>query len=142
MEDLVDSLTLGNPSAVKAVLASVATALAVYQVVLIAIAYGKVRRRALSAPVASFTHRASGDAILVLVVVVALFCLARFHLDDDGAVHAISGAALFVALGLKLAVLHRWHRLGRFLPLLGTTVFVLLAITWLTSAGHSLAEGE
>jgi L-asparagine transporter-like permease len=142
MEDLVDSLTLGNPSAVKAVLASVATALAVYQVVLIAIAYGKVRRRALSAPVASFTHRASGDAILVLVVVVALFCLARFHLDDDGAVHAISGAALFVALGLKLAVLHRWHRLGRFLPLLGATVFVLLAVTWFTSAGHFLAEGE
>jgi hypothetical protein len=142
MEDLVDTLTFGNPSAVKAVLASVAAALAVYQLALIAVAYGKARPRMLSAPVASFTHRASGDAILVLIVVVALFCLARFGLDDDGAVHAVSGAGLLVALGLKLAVLHRWHRLGRFLPLLGATVFVLLAVTWFTSAGHFLAEGE
>jgi hypothetical protein len=142
MEQLVDSLTFGNAAAVKAVLASVAAALAVYQLVLIAVAYGKMRPRALSAPVASFTHRASGDAILVLVVVVALLCLAKFGLDDDGAVHAVSGAALFVALGLKLAVLRWWHGLGRFLPLLGATVFVLLAVTWLTSAGHFLAEGS
>jgi hypothetical protein len=92
MEQLVDTLTFGNPQAVKAVVASVAAALAVYQLVLIAIAYGKLRPGALSAPVASFTHRASGDAILVLVVLVALACLARFGLDDDGAVHAVSGA--------------------------------------------------
>ena len=70
-------------------------------------AYGKVRPPALTAPVASFTHRASGDAILVLVVVVALLCLAKFGLEDDGAVHAVSGGALFVALGLKLAVAAR-----------------------------------
>jgi hypothetical protein len=142
MEQLVDTLTFGNAAAVKAVLASVAAALAVYQLVLIAVAYGEVRPRVLSAPVASFTHRASGDAILVLVVVVALFCLGRFGLDDDGAVHAVSGAALLVVLGLKLAVLRWWHGLGRFLPVLGATVFVLLAVTWFTSAGHFLAEGE
>jgi L-asparagine transporter-like permease len=142
MEQLVDTLTFGNPQAVKAVVASVAAALAVYQLVLIAIAYGKLRPGALSAPVASFTHRASGDAILVLVVLVALACLARFGLDDDGAVHAVSGAALLVVLGLKLAVLRWWHGLGRFLPLLGSCVFVLLAVTWFTSAGHFLAGRE
>jgi hypothetical protein len=142
MEQVVDTLTFGNAAAVKAVLASVAAALAVYQLVLIAVAYGKGRPRVLSAPVASFTHRASGDAILVLVVVVALFCLGRFGLDDDGAVHAVSGGALLVVLALKLAVLRWWHGLGRFLPVLGATVFVLLAVTWFTSAGHFLAEGE
>jgi uncharacterized membrane protein YgcG len=78
MEQLVNDLTLGNPYEVKAVLASVAAALAVYQLVLIAIGYGKVRPPFLGARVASFTHRASGDVILVLVVVVALACLARF----------------------------------------------------------------
>jgi fumarate reductase subunit D len=101
MERLVATLTFGNPSAVKTVLASVAAALGVYQLVLIAIAYGKLRPRAVGAPVASFTHRASGDAILVVLVVVALFCLARFGLEDDGAAHAISGAALMVVLGLS-----------------------------------------
>jgi hypothetical protein len=142
MEQLVDTLTFGNAAAVKAVLASVAAALAVYQLALIAVAYGKVRPRVLSAPVASFTHRASGDAILVLVVTIALACLARFGLDDDGGVHAVSGAALLVVLGLKLAVLRWWHGLGRFLPLLGSCVFILLALTWFTSAGHFLAGGE
>ena len=102
----------------------------------------RVERNRAGQPVASVTHRASGDAILVLVVVVALFCLGRFGLDDDGAVHAVSGAALLVVLAVKLAVLCWWHGLGRFLPLLGASVFVLLAVTWFTSAGHFLAEGE
>jgi hypothetical protein len=142
MEQLVNDLTLGNPYEVKAVLASVAAALAVYQLVLIAIGYGKVRPPFLGARVASFTHRASGDVILVLVVVVALACLARFGFDDDAGLHRFTGFALLVVLGLKVAVIRWWHGLGRFLPVLGTCVFVLLALTWLTSAGHFLAGGE
>jgi uncharacterized membrane protein YbaN (DUF454 family) len=35
----------------------------------------------------------------------------------------------------------RGGRLGRLLPLLGTTVFVLLALTWLASAGDFLGVG-
>jgi hypothetical protein len=37
-------------------------------------------------------------------------------------------------------VLRRWHRLGRYLPVLGITVFALLAVTWLSSAGDFLAD--
>jgi membrane protein YdbS with pleckstrin-like domain len=142
MEQLVEGLTRGNVTEVKVVLASVAAALAVYQVVLIAIGYGKLRPRVLEARSASWTHRASGDAILVLIAVVSLFCLGYFGLDDDGAVHAITGAALVVVLALKVAVIRWWHGLGRFLPVLGTLVVVLLAATWFTSAGHFLADGE
>jgi hypothetical protein len=142
MEQLVEGLTRGNVTEVKVVLASVAAALAVYQVVLIAIGYGKLRPRVLEARSASRTHRASGDAIIVLIAVVSLFCLGYFGLDDDGAVHAIPGAALVVVLALKVAVIRWWHGLGRFLPALGTLVFVLLAVTWLTSAGHFLSDGE
>ena len=43
MEDLIDSVTRGNPTEVKVLLASVALALAVYQLVLISVAYGKLR---------------------------------------------------------------------------------------------------
>jgi hypothetical protein len=141
MEQLVDTLTFGNVYEVKTALASVAIALAVYQLVLIAVGYGKLRPRFLGPPAASFTHRASGDVILVLIVVVALACLAHFGLGDDGAVHAVTGAALLAMLALKVAVIRWWHGLGRFLPILGTCAFVLLALTWLTSAGRFLAGG-
>ena len=142
MEQLIDDLTFGNVYEVKTVLASVAAALAVYQLVLIAVGYGKLRPRFLASPVASFTHRASGDVILVLVVVVALACLAHFGFEDDGGLHAVTGALLLVVLGFKIAVIRWWHGLGRLLPVLGSTVFVLLALTWLTSAGHFLGGGE
>jgi hypothetical protein len=69
MEELIDDRTFGNVYEVKTVLASVAAALAVYQLVLIAVGYGKLRPRFLGSPAASLTHRASGDVIVVLVVV-------------------------------------------------------------------------
>jgi hypothetical protein len=43
MEDLVDTLTRGNPLEVKTVLASVAFALAAYQLVLAAVGFRWVR---------------------------------------------------------------------------------------------------
>jgi hypothetical protein len=142
MEQLVEDITRGNVTEVKAVLASIAAALAVYQLILIVVGYGKVRPPFLSAGAAAWTHRASGDAIVVLVTAVGLGCLGYFGLDDDGSVHAITGALLVVALAAKIAVLRWFHGLGRLLPVLGTLVFVLLAVTWLTSAGHFLATGE
>jgi Family of unknown function (DUF6529) len=141
MEQLIDDVTFGNVYEVKTVLASVAAALAVYQLVLISIGYGKVRPPFLGSRTASFTHRASGDVIVVLVVVVALACLAHFGFDDDGGLHEVTGALLLCVLAFKIAVLRWWHGLGRLLPVLGTCVFVLLALTWLTSAGHFLGGG-
>ena len=52
-------LVQGNPTEVKVVLSSVATALALYQVVLAAIVYRKLRPRFLESGPAAFTHRAS-----------------------------------------------------------------------------------
>ena len=76
MEQLVEDLTRGNVSQVKFVLTSVVAALAVYQLVLIAVGYGKLRTPLLGSRAASWTHRASGDAIVVLIVLVGLACLA------------------------------------------------------------------
>jgi uncharacterized membrane protein YbaN (DUF454 family) len=42
-------------------------------------------------------------------------------------------------LALKIVVIRWWHAAGRFLPLLGTSVFVLLALTWFGSAGEFLS---
>ena len=120
------------------VLASVATALAIYQVVLASIFYRKLRPRFLDAGPAAWTHRASGDTIAVLLLVVAIMCL-YFGLEDDGAFHAVTGFLLLLVLGIKVVVIRWWHAAGRFLPVLGLTVFVLLAATWASTAGAFLA---
>jgi hypothetical protein len=142
MEDFVDSLTRGNPLDVKTVLASVAFALAAYQLVLAAVGYGKLRPRLLGEGPAFRTHRASGDTIAVLLVIVGAMCLAvagEDHGDHDAAFHAITGGLLLCVLALKVVVIRWWHAAGRFLPLLGATVFVLLGLTWFGSAGEFLS---
>jgi hypothetical protein len=128
----------GNPTEVKVVLASVATALAIYQVVLASIFYRKLRPRFLDAGPAAWTHRASGDTIAVLLIVVAVMCLSYFELEDS-AFHAVTGFLLVLVLALKVVVIRWWHAAGRFLPALGITVFVLLVATWASTAGAFLA---
>jgi Family of unknown function (DUF6529) len=128
----------GNPTEVKVVLASVATALAIYQVVLASIFYRKLRPRFLDAGPAAWTHRASGDTIAVLLIIVAVMCLSYFELEDS-AFHAVTGFLLLLVLALKVAVIRWWHAAGRFLPALGITVFVLLVATWASTAGAFLA---
>jgi Family of unknown function (DUF6529) len=140
VEDLFESLTRGNVAEVKILLASVIAALAVYQLALIAVGYGKVRLPFLAARPAALTHRAIGDGLVVLTVLVALMCLSVYGFDEGG-VHAIAGVAVLCVLAIKVAVV-RWGglTLGRLLPLLGLTVFALLTIAWATTAGDFLAD--
>jgi hypothetical protein len=138
--DLVETLTRGNVTEVKVILASVVLALAVYQLVLIAVGYGKARPPVLASRAAALAHRASGDVIAILMVVVAIMCISYFGVEDDAGAHVVAASALLFVLALKILVLRRWHRLGRLLPLLGTCVFVLLVVTWATSAGDLLAD--
>lgn len=140
MDDLIDSLTRGNPTEVKVVLATVALALAVYQLVVIAIAYGKLRPSFLAAAPAALAHRAVGDTIAVLLVATAAICVAYYGFEDDAGLHVAAASALLVALAAKILVVRRFRRLGRLLPALGASIWVLLALTWLTSAGDFLAD--
>ncbi len=139
MEELVERLARGNVTEVKVLITSVAAALAVYQLVLIAVAYGKARPRFLEPGPAAKSHRVSGDTIAVLLLVVAGMCAAYFGIEDDAAFHAVTGAALLAVLALKVVVIRWWHAAGRFLPVLGITVFLLLAATWASTAGAFLA---
>ena len=138
MEEFIDTITRGNPTEVKVLLASVALGLAVYQLVLIAVGYGKLRPPFLAAAPASRTHRAVGDTIALLLVITALMCVGYFGFEDDASLHMVAAIALLAVLALKIAVIRRWHALGRFLPALGISVWLLLALTWLTSAGDFL----
>ena len=103
MEDFVEDITRGNPGSVKTVLASVVLALAAYQLILAAIGYRKLP--IIEAKPAFFTHRASGDVIAVLLVLVALMCLGVYGIEDDYvAARASAGAAAVVVLAIKVAV--------------------------------------
>ena len=140
MEELIDSVTRGNPTEVKVILASVALALAVYQLVLIAVAYGKLRPRLLAGRPAGLAHRAVGDTIAGLLVVTAVTCVGVFGFEDDYMLHVVAGIALLCVLALKIAVIRWIDRLSGLLPILGISVWLLLALTWATSAGDFLAD--
>jgi Family of unknown function (DUF6529) len=145
MEDWLDQLTRGNVLEVKTVLASVCIALAAYQLVLAAVGYGRLRPKVLGDGPALRTHRASGDVIAVLLVIVGVMCLAAAHEGEyrdaggNPAFHAVTGGLLLGVLTLKVIVIRWWHAAGRVLPLLGATVFVLLGLTWFGSAGTFLS---
>jgi hypothetical protein len=139
MESLVEDITRGNVTEVKVILASVALALAVYQLILISIAYGKVRAPFLAALPASSAHRAIGDTIAVILVVVAVMCVSYFGFEEN-TLHVVAGISLLTVLALKVAVIRRFHALNRLLPGLGVSVWILLAVTWFTSAGDFLAD--
>jgi hypothetical protein len=136
VEDFVENVTRGNPGSVKAVLASVVLALASYQLILAAIGYRKLP--VVDAAPAFMTHRASGDAIVVLFALVSLACLAVFGFEDDYALHGGAGMAAAAVVAVKIAVV-RTGKGGRALPYLGVTLFALLAVTWITVTPDFLA---
>lgn len=141
METLIEDLTRGNVTEVKVILASVVLALAVYQLLLAAVAYGWIRLPFLAAAPASWVHRASGDTIVLLTVAVAAMCVGYYGFDEDGGTHALVGYAVLGAIVVKVAAVRIGGTLGRLLPLLGVSLLVLLGVTWLTSAGDFLGVG-
>ena len=140
MEDLVESLARDNVTEVKVVLATVVLALAVYQLVLIAVGYQVIKLPFLEWGPATFSHRVLGDVIVALTAVVAVACLSVYGFDDDGGTHAISGVALLVALALKIGAVRLSSSHSPALPGLGGVIFVLFVITWWTSAADYLGE--
>ena len=138
MEDVVESLTRGNVTEVKVLLASIALALGAYQLAVIAVGYGTVRVPFLAPPPAFTAHRAVGDTIALLLLCTGVMCLSVYGYGERTA-HEVAGTALLAVLALKISVVQRDFGLGRYLPVLGGTVFALLAVTWATSAGSFLA---
>lgn len=141
MEGLIEDLTNGTVTEVKVVLASVVLALAVYQLVLAAAAYGWVRPPFLESGPASWVHRASGDAIVVLTILVATACISFYGFDDDADAHSVLGCILLGVIALKVIAVRAGHRFSRLLPYLGVGLLGLFAATWLTSAGDFLGVG-
>jgi len=149
MDDWVESVTGGHVTEVKIVLTSIVAALAFYQVFLMAIGYGKLKLPFLHPRSASRAHRAIGDTVVSITLLIGLMCLAYFGIED-GVEHAyppdqsrvvwhlIVSFALFGVLALKIAVLRWWHSMGKYLPLLGISVLALFIASWVTSSAAYL----
>ena len=140
MEDLIDRLTRGNVTEVKVVLASVLLALALYQVALAAVSYGRVRPRFLRPGPATWAHRAAGDTILLVALLVATACVSYYGFEEGGA-HAVFGTLLLGALALKVLAVRVGGSSSPLLPWIGAALLGLFAATWLTSAGGFLGVG-
>ena len=140
MEGLIEDLTRGNVTEVKVVLATVIAALAVYQLVLAAVSYGKVRPRFLESGPATWAHRAAGDTILVLAVLVAIACVS-FYGWEEGGTHAVLGCLVLGALAAKVLAVRIAGSSSSLLPWIGIALFGLFLATWWTSAGDFLGVG-
>lgn len=140
MEPAVESLTLGHASEVKLVLASVVAALAVYQALLMAVGYGKLRVGILRPASASFSHRAIGDAVVVVTLITALLCIGYFGLEaEEHDSHPVIAALLLGVLAFKITVVRGLPRLRFLLPALGVAVVLLFVATWATVAAPYLS---
>ena len=99
---------------------------------MMAVGYNKVKTSFLGPRAASFAHRAVGDTILPITLLV---------FDEEttrATIHVAAGSALVGVLVLKVIVIRWWKSMQRFLPHLGLTVFGLFVVTWVTSAGDYL----
>ncbi|MFQ5948365.1 MAG: DUF6529 family protein, partial [Acidimicrobiia bacterium] len=89
MSGLISDLTGGDVLRAKVMLSSIVVSLAAYQVFLQAVGYGKIRLPFLEARPASQSHKAIGDTIVVLGVVLAVTCISTY--GGIGGIENVSG---------------------------------------------------
>jgi hypothetical protein len=131
---------LGFPSllAMKSWLATIAVALALFQIASALRMYGKLRVPRTMPRWLPAAHRWSGTAAFVVSLPVAYHCLWSLGLATDrGArplIHGLLGCAFYGAIATKLLAL-RTPRLPRWaIPVVGSTIVTALVGVWLTSA--------
>lgn len=124
-----------GPGYVKAWLASVASVLAVGQLVSAMVMYGRLRVSPPSWMAAA--HRWSGRLAVVVTVPVAVHCLYALGFRSDEPrvlVHSIVGCLFYGAFVTKMLLLTRRGLPNWALPVLGGVVFTALVVLWLTSS--------
>jgi hypothetical protein len=124
-----------SPATVKVWLTTIATVLAIVQLLSALVMWGKIK-----VPDAAYVpalHRWSGRIAFVLTVPVAMHCLYAFgfqSVDTRVLIHSILGTMFFGAFTVKMLVLTRKGMPGWALPVLGGIVFTILAALFVTSS--------
>src|SRR5215208_867841 len=124
--------------AAKAWLATGAGALALVQISTGARIFGKIRHLVpIPPPYVNRVHRWSGRMAILLTLPVAFHCIFILGFQTVNArvlVHSILGSFVYGVLTVKLFFVHDRKHPRWTLPLVGGTMFAVLATLWLTSS--------
>jgi Family of unknown function (DUF6529) len=135
--DIVESV-FSSPIAAKAWLASVAIVLAIVQVSTGARIFGKLQHMIpIGRPYINRIHRWSGRLAILFTLPVAFHCIFILGFQTTDArvlTHCIVGSFVYGVIAVKVFFVHdrahpRWT-----LPLVGGTLFTVLATLWSTSS--------
>jgi hypothetical protein len=141
--ELLNDLTGGQLLLWKVVLCSLVFAMAGTQVFLAARFYELSTVPPVSAGAAARVHRYNGKATVTLAVVIALTCLVGPAGPVSPArilLHSVFGSLVFALLALKYAALKVWRGGGRYLPWIGSSLFLCFAAIWATSVADYLTS--
>jgi Family of unknown function (DUF6529) len=123
--------------AMKAWFATVAVALALWQIASAAWMWGRLPGAGAAPCWVAPTHRWSGTLAFLFTLPVAYHCLWSLGYQDTDArvmAHSLFGLAFFGAFATKLLALRTERLPARALPVIAATMSVVLVGIWLTSA--------
>ena len=123
----------------KAWFATLAVALALFQILSAMRLYGKINIPARVPSWLGDAHRLSGTLALLVSLPVAYHCLWALGLETDVGsarrfVHSLAGCFFYGAITAKVIVVRSRQLPGWALPLAGGAVFTGLVVIWYTSA--------
>ena len=134
--ELLNDLTGGQLLLWKVLLTSVIFACAGLQVLLAARFYEAATVPPISTGTAARTHRLNGKVTVTLAVVVALSCLvgpAGPTSPTRVLLHSVFGSLVFGLLAAKYTALKLRPSWGRYLPWIGSGLFLTFAAIWATT---------
>ena len=134
--ELLNDLTGGQLLLWKVLLTSVIFACAGLQVLLAARFYEAATVPPISTGTAARTHRLNGKLTVTLAVVVGLSCLvgpAGPTSPTRVLLHSVFGSLVFGLLAVKYTALKLRPSWGRYLPWIGSSLFLTFAAIWATT---------
>jgi uncharacterized protein DUF6529 len=135
--DYTFSMFGSDPIPPKALLATIALALAGVQVLLALWIYGNLPLAGRPPRPVPIAHRAAGCAVFALTIPVAVHCLITYGVQLTSprvAIHSIAGCFLYGAFAAKVLLVHSRRLPGWALPVAGGTLAIILGVLWYTSA--------
>jgi hypothetical protein len=135
--DYTFSMFGADPFPPKALLATIALALAGVQVLLALWMYSKLPLAPSPPRAVPVAHRVAGFALFAVTVPVAVHCLIAYGVQLTSprvAIHSIAGCFFYGAFAAKVVLVHSRRLPSWALPLAGGTLAIVISVLWYTSA--------
>ena len=136
------ALWFGIPGDMKIWFTRAAAVLACFQLLSGLRIYGRIRVPHRVPGWFGLAHRCSGGLAVLLAVPVGFDCVAAFGLHIGSArvvLHSVIGFVLFGAFAAKVVAVQRRRRPSWLIPAAGVTLFLALALLWVTSLGWPIS---